>query len=132
MHQWPPTRQRAGSFDSASRSNTPSPGVPAIFRFHRPPLALALALLTLPGLALAGCDLLGGSSSTPVPPAATATPAPPAATATLPPPTETPVPPTPTPQALSGHITNAYTNEPVTGATVSVNGITASTDATGA
>ncbi|HET7081452.1 MAG TPA: carboxypeptidase-like regulatory domain-containing protein, partial [Chloroflexia bacterium] len=75
-------------------------------------------------LLLAGCDLMG-ASGTPTP-VVTATPAGP--TDTPVPPTETPVPPTntPSPRTLAGHVLDAYSGRPISGARV-----TAGTSASG-
>jgi hypothetical protein len=75
-------------------------------------------------LLLAGCDLMG-ASGTPTP-VVTATPAGP--TDTPVPPTATPVPPTntPSPRTLAGHVLDAYSGRPISGARV-----TAGTSASG-
>jgi hypothetical protein len=91
-------------------------------------LLLALVLLVP---ALAGCDLLGGPTATPVPPAPTNTAGPPPPTATPAPPTATPVPPTPTPRALSGHVSNAFDGSPIVGAHLTAGARETTSDALG-
>jgi hypothetical protein len=110
------------------------------FSTRRPAFLLAVGAVLL-AFIVSGCDMLTSApaapSPTPLAPVNSPTPAPPPATlpptGTPLPPTETPVPPSPTavPRALTGHVLNAYTGKPISGAHVTASNATSDSGAGG-